>query len=1288
MQLVLRIVGLVLVWAYLSAIPGVYAQQQIEASEPHFSVLKNGKSIATTQGQPDLPVRIIVEFDTPPVSHQSPIAASKNAQIDHVNAEHHQFAEDLSRLFDGYTTNAGKVTSNPKVKHFKAAINGVALEIPLGMIREIRKLDYVKHVFEDGVMEALRLEIATSKKGIASGLVSAEETGKGVRIAVIDTGIDYNHSALGGGYGSGFKVIGGYDFVNEDYDPIDDNGHGTHVAGIAAGQGDTWQGVAPEASLLAYKVLDEDGAGMDSWVLAAIERALDPDQNPLTDDAVDIINLSLGSGAGTDSNHPVTLAVENAVKAGVVCVVAAGNSGFLGKASIAAPGNALAAITVGAATEDARVADFSAQGPTGSIKSTSLPRFGMKPDVFAPGVDVESTWLNNGFKLLDGTSMATPHIAGLAARLMQANPTWSPDMIKSAIVQLADSEGMLTWLSTPGLAGPQSTDNLTVLPSPSRFDFGLVENVAGMWSFSDTLRLHNFGAEPQTYNLSASGDYPAGVTFNLANTVVTVSPQEVVEIPFQLSGSLDNLPVRDFPNAYEGTIIIDAAQNSREVPFSFFNPGLSRLSIDEPADVLLLFGKGEDEEYSFFDLSGDYYLFLPEDEYDAIAQFDGGSHVVIKENVFETGETSVHLSKSEAVHSVYLNPLDIHQNRLQHVSGMHAITHKATGYAIAREGGFLSNASNLPAIQYFSDFSDAYKLEIKATGFAGDGYYEIPFAITGGIDAPVELSNHPDSLIRIDYQYNVPEDNQELFFVPWSQSSPEDGASSTIAARLDVNEGSPFKLMPPFHLSIFLAAPPSADFSWKEHFHTIHDNSFSLFKLATNASQMTLYETNRISVSREGEIQIGHNSPVMMQSDNNLELYPGLGMMRWAGRLNNGAGKIRIEEAQEGGFFVNEFGDLVPRGFALELYQGETLISADSLFNAPNLPVARWLGESQMSVAPGAYTLIVEDEYKTTHNWFARATAKMEFDTQRADADPPALTQLYVESDGKPQRILHPDGTHRIIFDLQEECSWCDAGEPVEHHQIQIRALQDSAWMSLESSRLDEQFEAAIPHGLQEAFYAIQIIASDEKGNTLTYTLEPAFELGMSKVPQLQLPEEGKDNVASTTPFVWQPIQDAISYQFQLAKDRDFVDILVSKEVSDQNTVQVDGLADGQRFFWRVRAKTMEGFMPWSIPFWFDTVAHVSNVESQQAPADYQLNQAFPNPVANVATITYSLPGVADVTLELYDLLGRRLSVLVQGIRPAGNYTHKLDAQGLPGGAYIIRLKADDFTAVQKFIKQ
>ena len=93
-------------------------------------------------------------------------------------------------------------------------------------------------------------------------------------------------------------------------------------------------------------------------------------------------------------------------------------------------------------------------------------------------------------------------------------------------------------------------------------------------------------------------------------------------------------------------------------------------------------------------------------------------------------------------------------------------------------------------------------------------------------------------------------------------------------------------------------------------------------------------------------------------------------------------------------------------------------------------------------------------------------------------------------------------------------------------------------------------------------------------------------------------------------------------------------------------------------------------------------------MESQQAPADYQLNQAFPNPVANVATITYSLPGVADVTLELYDLLGRRLSVLVQGIRPAGNYTHKLDAQGLPGGAYIIRLKADDFTAVQKFIKQ
>ena len=147
----------------------------------------------------------------------------------------------------------------------------------------------------------------------------------GVTVAIIDTGIDYTHPALGGGFGPGFKVIGGWDFVNNDADPMDDAGHGTHVAGIVAGQSDDFTGVAPDASLIAYKVLGANGSGSESNVIAAIERAADPNQDGNTSDHVDVANLSLGGGGNPDD--PGSIAIDNATAAGVTFAIAAGNTG-------------------------------------------------------------------------------------------------------------------------------------------------------------------------------------------------------------------------------------------------------------------------------------------------------------------------------------------------------------------------------------------------------------------------------------------------------------------------------------------------------------------------------------------------------------------------------------------------------------------------------------------------------------------------------------------------------------------------------------------------------------------------------------------------------------------------------------------------------------------------------------------------------------------------------------------------------------------------------------------------
>ena len=238
--------------------------------------------------------------------------------------------------------------------------------------------------------------------GIPDVWKSAEVRGEGIRIAILDTGIDYRHPDLGGCFGPECKVIGGYDFANGDGDPMDGNGHGTHVAGIAAANGRK-MGAAPEARLLAYKVLSDIGVGSSDSVIAGIDRALDPDGTSSGHNRAHVINLSLG-GLGTPTD-PLAMAVNRAARiVPVVCAV--GNAGVL--RTIGSPAGAQGCITTAASSGESTLASFSNIGPTSS--------FTLKPDVTAPGVDIWST-VTGGYARYSGTSMAAPLIAGIIALL-------------------------------------------------------------------------------------------------------------------------------------------------------------------------------------------------------------------------------------------------------------------------------------------------------------------------------------------------------------------------------------------------------------------------------------------------------------------------------------------------------------------------------------------------------------------------------------------------------------------------------------------------------------------------------------------------------------------------------------------------------------------------------------------------------------------------------------------------------------------------------------------------------
>ncbi len=262
-------------------------------------------------------------------------------------------------------------------------------------------------------------------------------TGKGVSIAILDTGIDYTHPDLGGCFGEGCKVVDGYDFVNEDNDPMDDQGHGTHCAGIAAGKG-VLNGVAPDAKLYAYKVLDSEGYGNWDNVIAGLERAIDPNQDGNFKDHLDIISMSLGAAGGNVDDF-ISLAVDQAVGMGSVVVIAAGNSG-LDEQTIWTPGISRKAITVGASDNQDQIASFSSRGPVIWENNEGELNSLIKPDVVAPGVDICSSQWENAWQeyecvdtehtAISGTSMATPHVAGAVALLKQKNPDWTPEEIK------------------------------------------------------------------------------------------------------------------------------------------------------------------------------------------------------------------------------------------------------------------------------------------------------------------------------------------------------------------------------------------------------------------------------------------------------------------------------------------------------------------------------------------------------------------------------------------------------------------------------------------------------------------------------------------------------------------------------------------------------------------------------------------------------------------------------------------------------------------------------------------
>ncbi|MFF1648226.1 S8 family serine peptidase [Streptomyces sp. NPDC058240] len=351
--------------------------------------------------------------------------------------------------------------------------------------------------------------------------------GTGVKVAVLDTGVDATHPDLAD------RIVESRSFVPGET-ARDGHGHGTHVAstilGSGAASGGKYRGVAPGAGLIVGKVLDDGGSGSESSIIEGMDWA--------AHSGAKVISMSLGGSEGADGTDPMSMAVnELTAQTGVLFTIAAGNSGPAAT-SVGSPGAADAALTVGAVDSTDAVTDFSSRGPRGG-------NGGLKPEITAPGSRIVAaraagttmgTPVDGSYTTASGTSMATPHVAGAAAILAQRHPDWTPARLKSQLISTAKT----TAATSVYAQGAGRVDVARALRQPvsasGTADFGLRDWDATA-PVGKKIEYVNDGDQPVTLALkveNAGEELPAGV-LSLGADSVTVPAHGTAEVDLTLN---------------------------------------------------------------------------------------------------------------------------------------------------------------------------------------------------------------------------------------------------------------------------------------------------------------------------------------------------------------------------------------------------------------------------------------------------------------------------------------------------------------------------------------------------------------------------------------------------------------------------------------------------------------------------------------------------------------------------------------------------------------------------------
>ncbi|HKS26060.1 MAG TPA: S8 family serine peptidase [Thermoanaerobaculia bacterium] len=987
--------------------------------------------------------KVIVEFRDAPMAKLSMRASS--ATLASYASAFQRFRADVASV-DG---------AEVRWEYFRT-FNGAAVRAPRAGISKIAALPYVKAVYPDREVHALQEFTAPAnvKQVKADQFWTAYGTrGAGVVIAIIDTGVDYTHPAIAGHF------AGGYDFVNKDNDPMDDHFHGTHVAGIAAGNSGALQGVAPEATLMAFKVLNSSGSGFDSDILAAIERTVDPNGDGNTSDHVDVANLSLGGGGGPDD--PLSIAVDNASALGVVFAIAAGNSG--GGHTIGSPGTARSAVTVGAVDDADTVATFSSRGP-------NMKDLAVKPEVCAPGVNIVSSLPGGGYGSLSGTSMATPHVAGVAALLRAAHHDWSPARIKAALIASASNINNEVMATGSGRIDAVAASGVSIGAEPPALTFGLDSPSLATFTATRTVRLTNRNSSRASLTFTVASKPGEKVTINPSSLSLEAGEAKDLSVTVEVTNA--TITTGSATLSGGGQIVVkNGSGGTTRIPYGYTKAARATVTFDSGFQQTLWFGPKvfnvaaglDDRNTEALLAPGTYDYLVYNVTVDPKSGAASDQRIVYREAQAIDGDVKIDIKSDAAPHIVTFAGRDEHGARLSSSSAY------ASWGRLFLHPDWRVVSLHLPAMPLASMHASDLSLPKLAVtealyDLAGGRVAIVNQPLVTSLGGDVTLSAGGADLNTADLRLFNPAGLVPFFSVT---TSPQikvvgDDPGSTVHATLR-NPG------------------------------TIETN----LRLAMNAPAVDGYGA-AVVVSGGADNVTWYTAPAIVHSGGTIAVDPapkiaggfdyafGFGPLLVSGTfstitaaqglfLPSVTGQAGEERPVDGAFIVSELhapdGTLVTRGFG----------------TVPRLLPFGKPGMFRLdSVTRG---LLFGGVPRTT-------TLSLGFDPSKADATPPAITTVaLLDGAGNLTRLIEPNGAGALRFSV--------TGGDAKKVSYKVHGKAD--WIPISATQQTAEVYLVELGALAKAgraLYDVKIETADGAGNTATLTYEPAFSVGTEVPPR------------------------------------------------------------------------------------------------------------------------------------------------------------------------------------------